>query len=68
MLSVEDLDAVRESLGEDSSAVVVVYEETWARHLAQTVRGVGGEVALHVQLPSEVVKAGLLSDPLNSTD
>jgi uncharacterized protein DUF6325 len=59
LLNETDMDLVRESLPPASSAVVVVYEESWARHLAGAVRTAGGEVALHVQIPRETVGIAL---------
>ncbi|ANQ70333.1 DUF6325 family protein [Rhodococcus qingshengii] len=59
LISDEDLDVVRESLEPGTSAAVIVYEQTWARELASTVRGGGGDVVLHVQIPREVVVAAV---------
>ena len=59
LVSDEDLDIVRDLLEPGSSAVVVVYEETWARNLAGTVRDSGGELALQVQVPRDAVEAAL---------
>ncbi|BDT86896.1 DUF1269 domain-containing protein [Nocardia cyriacigeorgica] len=59
LVSDADLDVVREAMDPGTSAVVIVYEESWARKLAGTVRGAGGEVALHVQIPRDAVDAAL---------
>lgn len=59
LISDEDLDVVRDSLEPGTSAAIIVYEETWARDLATTVRGAGGEVALHVQIPRDAVTAAV---------
>ncbi|WP_280398960.1 DUF6325 family protein [Nocardia carnea] len=59
LVSDEDLDIVRADMEPGTSAVVIAYEETWARALAGTVRGAGGEVALHVQIPRDAVTAAL---------
>lgn len=59
LLSDEDLDVVRESLEPGTSAAVLVYEESWARKLAATSRGAGGDVALHVRIPRDVVDAAI---------
>ncbi|VFA97393.1 DUF6325 family protein [Nocardia cyriacigeorgica] len=59
LVSDADLDVVRDAMDPGTSAVVIVYEETWARTLAGTVRGAGGEVALHVQIPRDAVDAAL---------
>ncbi|HEY6746121.1 MAG TPA: DUF6325 family protein [Mycobacteriales bacterium] len=65
LLSDDDLELVRDCLPPSSTAVVVVYEESWARHLAGTVRSAGGEVALHVQLPRETVDLALDAAPVS---
>ncbi|RDI49952.1 DUF6325 family protein [Nocardia mexicana] len=59
LVSDEDLDVVRESMAPGTSAVVVVYEQTWARRLAGTIAAAGGELALHVQIPRDAVEAAL---------
>ena len=59
LVSDEDLDVVRLSMEPGTSAVVIVYEETWARKLAGEVRRAGGEVELHVQVPRDAVDAAL---------
>ncbi|MFD4179499.1 DUF6325 family protein [Rhodococcus sp. NPDC058514] len=59
LISDEDLDVVRDSLEPGSSAAIIVYEETWARQIASTVRNAGGEVALHVQIPRDAVVAAV---------
>ena len=55
----EDLDVVRESLEPGTSAAIIVYEQTWARDFASKARAGGGEVALHVQIPHDVVVAAV---------
>ena len=55
LVSDDDVDLVGETLEPGNTAVVIVYEETWARTVADAVRTAGGEVALHVQLPRETV-------------
>lgn len=59
LLSDADLDLVRADLPTGSSAVVLVYEETWAHRLTGAVREAGGEVTLHVQLPTAIVETAL---------
>jgi uncharacterized protein DUF6325 len=59
LLSDADLDLVRAELPPASSAVVLVYEETWACRLTGAVQDAGGEVTLHVQLPTAVVETAL---------
>ncbi len=59
LVSDADLDVVRASMAPNSTAVVVVFEETWASRLAAAVRGADGEVALHVQVPRDAVEAAV---------
>jgi hypothetical protein len=59
LISDEDLDVVRDSLEPGTSAAIIVYEQTWARDFTTKVRGSGGEVALHVQIPHDVVVAAV---------
>lgn len=56
LVSDEDLQAVRESLEPGTSAALIVYEQTWARRFAMRVRAQGGEVALHIQVPRDVLQ------------
>ncbi|MGW0174539.1 DUF6325 family protein [Rhodococcus sp. NPDC003322] len=59
LISDEDLDVVRESLDPGSSAAIIVYEQTWAREFVASARAAGGEVALHVQIPHDVIVAAV---------
>ncbi|SNS52389.1 hypothetical protein SAMN05421642_103135 [Rhodococcoides kyotonense] len=59
LISDEDLDVVRDTVEPGTSAAVLVYEQTWARTLANASRNAGGEVALHVQIPRETVEIAL---------
>ncbi|WP_067690470.1 DUF6325 family protein [Nocardia jejuensis] len=59
LISDEDLDVVRGTMRAGTSAIVVVYEQTWARALADTVRSADGELTLHIQVPRESVEAAL---------
>lgn len=54
-----DLDVVRASMEPNSTAVVLAFEETWAKQLADAVRAADGEVALHVQVPRDAVDAAV---------
>lgn len=54
-----DLEVVRASMAPGTTAVIVVFEETWARELAGAVRAARGEVALHVQVPRDAVEAAV---------
>ena len=59
LISDDDLELVRELLEPETAALVVAYEETWARSLAGTVRESGGELALQIQVPRDAVDAAL---------
>ncbi|WP_067647030.1 DUF6325 family protein [Nocardia harenae] len=59
LVSDADLEVVRAGLRPGCTAVVVVYEQTWARELADRVRAADGEVTLHVQVPRDAVEVAL---------
>ncbi|MFE3544274.1 DUF6325 family protein [Nocardia sp. NPDC059177] len=59
LVSDADLEVVRASMEPGTTAVVLVFEETWARRLTAAVHGAKGEVALHVQVPRDAVDAAL---------
>lgn len=59
LVSDDDLDVVRASMEPGTTAVVIVFEETWAQRLASAVRAADGEVALHVRVPRDAVDAAL---------
>ena len=53
----EDLMAAAEELEPNSSAALLVWEDVWAREVAQALRDAGGEVFDFGRLPHEVVEA-----------
>ncbi len=55
LLSDEDLVGLAEGLDPESSALVIVWENTWASRLAQAVRGSGGELVSYFRMPRDVV-------------
>ncbi|MEI2620065.1 MAG: DUF6325 family protein [Candidatus Nanopelagicales bacterium] len=59
LLNDEDLMSMAEGLDPDSSAMVVVWENTWASRLAAAVRGSGGEVISYLRIPRETVVAAI---------
>ena len=61
LVSEEDAADVGSSIQPGSCAVVIVYEQTWARQVTAALAASGGEVALHVQVPPEVVAAAMTS-------
>jgi hypothetical protein len=57
MLSEDDLMAAAEELEPNSSAALLVWEDVWAREVAQAMRDAGGVVFDFGRLPHEVVQA-----------
>lgn len=53
----EDVMAAAEELDPDSSAALLVWEDVWARELAQAMRNAGGELLDIELIPHEVVQA-----------
>jgi hypothetical protein len=54
----EDLRAAAEELEPNSSAALLVWENVWAREVAQALRDAGGVLFDFARLPHEVVQAG----------
>jgi hypothetical protein len=59
LISDDDLDLARDGLDPGTSAVVIVYENSWARRVSGAVANAGGELTLHVRIPRDVVEAAL---------
>jgi uncharacterized membrane protein len=53
----DDLMSAGEELEPNSSAALLVWENVWARDVAQKIRDAGGEVLDFERLPHEVVQA-----------
>ena len=53
----EELLAIGEKLELDSSAALLVWENVWARKVAQTMRDAGGVLVAFERVPHEVVQA-----------
>jgi uncharacterized membrane protein len=53
----DDLAAAGEELEPNSSAALLVWENVWARKIAQAMHDVGGEVLDFERIPHEVVQA-----------
>ena len=53
----EDLEAAAETLEPNSSAALLVWENVWAKDVAQKIRDAGGELLDFERLPHEVVVA-----------
>jgi hypothetical protein len=57
LFSEEDLEAAAEELEPNSSAALLVWENVWAREVAQAMRDAGGVLLDFERLPHEVVQA-----------
>jgi hypothetical protein len=53
----EDLMAAAEELEPDSSAALLVWEDVWARDVAQSMRDAGGVIFDFGRVPHEIVEA-----------
>jgi hypothetical protein len=53
----DDLAAAGEELEPNSSAALLVWENVWARKVAQAIRDAGGEVLDFERLPHDVVQS-----------
>jgi hypothetical protein len=53
----DDLIDAAESLEPNSSAALLVWENVWARKVAQAMRDAGGELVAFERLPHDVVQA-----------
>ena len=53
----DDLMTAAEDLEPNSSAMLIVWENVWARTVAQAMRDAGGELIAFERLPQDVVQA-----------
>lgn len=57
LLNDEDLLAIGEELELNSSAALLVWENVWAREVAQAIRNAGGQLVAFERVPHDVVQA-----------
>jgi uncharacterized membrane protein len=57
LLNDDDLMDAADGLEANSSAAMIVWENVWARKVAQAMRDAGGELVAFERLPHEVVQA-----------
>jgi uncharacterized membrane protein len=57
LLNEDDLIDAAESLEPNSSAALLVWENVWARKVAQAMRDAGGELLAFERLPHDIVQA-----------
>ena len=68
-LSDNDVERLSESLGPNSSAALILFEDRWALRFAEAVRSSGGSVVLSERIPRRVVEelvashAAMLAEP-----
>jgi hypothetical protein len=69
LLSENDVQRLSESLGPNSSAALILFEDRWALRFAEAVRSAGGNVVLSERIPRQVVEelesahATMLAEP-----
>ncbi|MGW6395198.1 DUF6325 family protein [Streptomyces sp. NPDC055103] len=56
LFSQEDLDLIAEELVPDSSAAILLWEDTWAAGITGAIRRAGGELLAHERIPAEAVE------------
>ncbi|GAA2794458.1 DUF6325 family protein [Streptomyces showdoensis] len=56
LFSQEDLALIAEELAPDSSAAVLLWEDTWAAGITGAIRRAGGELLAHERIPAEAVE------------
>ena len=56
MLTQDDIEAVGEQLANNSSAALLLYENTWATKLKQAIMAANGRLVAHARVPHEVVQ------------
>jgi hypothetical protein len=59
LMSQDDLLLAAEMLPENSSAALLVWENTWAARFTQAVRNAGGQVLANERIPHDAVMAAL---------
>ncbi|WP_371501189.1 DUF6325 family protein [Kitasatospora sp. NBC_00374] len=55
----EDLAQIAEELVPDSSAALLIWENTWAATIAGAIRRAGGQLVEHERIPAAVVEQAL---------
>jgi hypothetical protein len=63
LLSKEDIAEAAGSLQPNTTGILVVWENTWARHLSSAVARAGGQVVIRDRLDSDAVAASMASSP-----
>jgi hypothetical protein len=59
LVNMEDLDLVASNLPEGNSALVIVWEDLWARPLVEAMRASGGVLIESARIPADLVETAL---------
>jgi uncharacterized membrane protein len=59
LLTEDDFKAAGEALEPNSSALMLVWENTWARRVAGALRNAGAELVMHERIPFDVVATAI---------
>jgi hypothetical protein len=68
VLSEDDVEIAGDALSPGSSALMIVWEDTWARRLVEAVRGSGGRLVAHDRLDADTVSAALAESATDRTE
>ena len=60
LFSDEDLELAAEALEPNSSALFILWEDTWATELADAIRGAGGQILAGQRIPRDIVEAAFV--------
>ncbi len=59
LVNTEDLDHVAANLPAGNSALVILWEDLWARPLADALRGSGGVLIDSARIPADLIEAAM---------
>jgi len=59
ILTRDDIEAVGEQLANNSTAAIMMYENSWAARTKQAIAEANGKVVMHARVPHEVVQETL---------
>jgi hypothetical protein len=59
LVSVDDVTGIADALEPETSAALIVWEDSWATRLTDAIRATDGELLEHVRIPATVVDAAL---------
>jgi hypothetical protein len=59
LVNQEDIEYAGTALAPNSSAALLIWEDTWATELAMAIRGAGGVVREGARIPAELVEEAL---------